>query len=325
MSAPWTWFSSEAHIDTGRLCAAGSRRDRVPRRPRSYAALRLPASVGHGSGSPCQWPPSMQALVLCRRHVRSPTCRASATGHRLSARPGWVEERRGPPRCLGRPLRPCHGRTPRRIRASPHPRHGEAVVAFKSFSTLGLREGERVRGRIPHGPHVRMPPHRRCHFWHRRKAGYRLGRAHPWPGRIRTCWTTNKVSWRHRILQFPLTHRAWSHYFTYPIGFMTHSLSQVFESPLGALLEEACPTRFYLPNPSAMEPKIHAIYSQIGLTPQAIRTIATARPQRDVYYACMETGQRLFHLPLDPVTLACVARNRAEDHALMDDLLVREG
>jgi hypothetical protein len=45
----------------------------------------------------------------------------------------------------------------------------------------------------------------------RRKACYRPGRAHPWPGRIRTCWTTNKVSWRHRILQFPLTSLAWSH------------------------------------------------------------------------------------------------------------------
>jgi len=121
MSTHWAWFPPEGHIDTGRLCSAGSRRDPVPRRPRSYAALRLPASVGHGSGSPCQWPTSMQALVLCRRHVRSPTCRASETGHRLSARPGWVEERRGPPRCLGRPLRTCHGRTPRRRHPPPRP------------------------------------------------------------------------------------------------------------------------------------------------------------------------------------------------------------
>src|SRR5262249_32544649 len=72
MSAPWTWFSSEAHIDTGRLCSAGSRCYPVPQRPRSYAALRLPASVGHGSGSPCQWPTSMRALVLC--HVADNTC-----------------------------------------------------------------------------------------------------------------------------------------------------------------------------------------------------------------------------------------------------------
>jgi type IV secretion system protein VirB4 len=109
------------------------------------------------------------------------------------------------------------------------------------------------------------------------------------------------------------------------LGFMTHSLSQVFESPLGALLEEGCPTRFYLPMPAALEPNIAAIYTRMGLTSTAIRTIATARPQRDVYYACTELGQRLFTLPLGKLALACLARNRAEDHALMDTLLTQEG
>jgi len=106
----------------------------------------------------------------------------------------WVEERRGPPRLLDRPLPTCHGRTPRRIRSSPRPLRAEGVVAFKSFSTLGIREEYRFRGRMLHGPHVRMPTHRRGHFWHRRKARYRLGRAHPWPGGIRTRWTTDEVS-----------------------------------------------------------------------------------------------------------------------------------
>src|SRR5712691_2852592 len=109
------------------------------------------------------------------------------------------------------------------------------------------------------------------------------------------------------------------------LGFMTHSLIQVLDSPLGALLEEGCPTRFYLPMPAAMEPNIAAIYARMGLTPQAIRTIATARPQRDVYYACAELGQRLFHLPLQEIALACLARNTAADHALMDALLAQEG
>ena len=75
MSAHWTWVPPEDHTNTGRLCSAGSRSDPVPRRQRSSAALRLPAPFGHGSGSPCQWPPSMRTLVLCllgRRHVRPP-------------------------------------------------------------------------------------------------------------------------------------------------------------------------------------------------------------------------------------------------------------
>ncbi len=49
------------------------------------------------------------------------TCRASETGHRLSAKPGGVEERRGPPRLRDHPLRTCCGRTPRRIQSPPLP------------------------------------------------------------------------------------------------------------------------------------------------------------------------------------------------------------
>ena len=133
-SRRWTWVPPEDHTNTGRLCSAGSECHLVPRRHRSYAALRLPAPFDHGSGSPCRWPTSMRALVLypAGPTTRAPaTCRASETGRRLSARPGYVEERRGPPRCLGRPLRPCHGRTPRRRRAPPRPIRAGVVVAFR--------------------------------------------------------------------------------------------------------------------------------------------------------------------------------------------------
>ena len=74
------------------------------------------ASLGRDFGSPCQRPTSMQELVLSRPRMHLPTRGASETGHRLSARPGSFEERRGPPGLLGRPLRARHGRTPRRIR-----------------------------------------------------------------------------------------------------------------------------------------------------------------------------------------------------------------
>ena len=40
------------------------------------------------------------------------------------------------------------------------------------------------------------------------------------------------------------------------LGFFTHSLTQVFESPLGALLIESCPTTFVLPNPAARTPSL---------------------------------------------------------------------
>ena len=109
------------------------------------------------------------------------------------------------------------------------------------------------------------------------------------------------------------------------LGFSTHSLSQVFSSALGPLLEEGCPSRFFLPTTAAMEPAIAEIYMRLGLTTNALRTIATSRPQRDVYYMCKELGQRSFSLPLGPLALACLARNRAEDHALLDALVAKEG
>jgi hypothetical protein len=110
----------------------------------TLAALRLPASVGRHSGSPCGSLPRC-GLLFCascgRRHVCPLTCRASETGHRLSATPESVEERRGPPRLRDRPLRACYGRTPRRILPPPGPnlRRGLLLPSMNS-STLGIRE-----------------------------------------------------------------------------------------------------------------------------------------------------------------------------------------
>jgi type IV secretion system protein VirB4 len=111
------------------------------------------------------------------------------------------------------------------------------------------------------------------------------------------------------------------------LGFMSHSLAQIFEQgrTLGLLLAEGCPTRFYLANKEAETPLVREVYERMGLTRAAIRVIATATPQRDIYYACQELGQRLFHVPLSPLTLACVARNEAEHHARMEKLLEQEG
>jgi hypothetical protein len=74
-----------------------------------------------------------------------------------------------------------------------------------------------------------------------------------------------------------------------------------------------------------MEKHIRAVYEEMGLTETAIQTIAASRPQRDVYYAHEELGQRLISLAHGPLTLDCIARNTAEDHALMDTLLQQEG
>ena len=89
-------------------------------------------------------------------------------------------------------------------------------------------------------------------------------------------------------------------------------------------LEEGCPSRFFLPMTAALEPAIAEIYTRLGLTEGALRTIATSRAQRDVYYACREMGQRPFSLPLGPLGVNCFASNRAEDHERIDAILAQE-
>ncbi len=106
-----------------------------------------------------------------------------------------------PPRCLGRPLSACRGPRPRRVRIAPRPSHGAVAVAFRDYDPLGTRHILRFEADT-HGPHARVPTLHRPRHHERRKAHYRLGRAHPWPGGICTRWTTNEVSWGHRILPF---------------------------------------------------------------------------------------------------------------------------
>jgi type IV secretion system protein VirB4 len=115
------------------------------------------------------------------------------------------------------------------------------------------------------------------------------------------------------------------------LGFMTHSLSDIFGRDVGQLTElgpmllESCPMRIYVANPEAAKPTIRAIYRQIGLDDTAIDQIAVMRPQRDFYYELREVGQRPFSLQFSRFALDVLARNRAEDQRLMDELLAKEG
>jgi type IV secretion system protein VirB4 len=49
------------------------------------------------------------------------------------------------------------------------------------------------------------------------------------------------------------------------------------------------------------------------------------RPQRDAYYELREVGQRPFSLPMSRFMLDALARNTAEDHRLMEEILAKEG
>jgi hypothetical protein len=121
----------------------------------------------------------------------------------------WVEERRGPPRLLDRPLPTCHGRTPRRIRPSPRPLRAEGVVAFMQHP------GHPGRVEVS-GPHAPLPTRAHAYAsprpflalaqgWLPARAGSPLaGRdAHPLDDRR----SFMKVS----SLHSPSTSIAWSH------------------------------------------------------------------------------------------------------------------
>ena len=109
------------------------------------------------------------------------------------------------------------------------------------------------------------------------------------------------------------------------LGIATHSVEKVLQSALGRIIIESCKHRFYLPNRGALQKKIREIYEEMGLPDNAMRTIASLRPQRDVLYDHEELGRRAFSLPLGPFELDCLARNSAEDHALFDTILAQEG
>ncbi len=158
----------------------------------------FPASMSRGFGSPCQRPTSMQKLVLSRLHVLLQTRSALELGHRNSMEPGYFEEERGSPRLLSHPLHTCRGPTPRRNQpllalSSLEKIHGDAGIAFTQLRTLGNRN-DVISRPLTHGPHARVPTHRRPRYQSRRQAHYRLGRARPWPGGTPTRRTADKIS-----------------------------------------------------------------------------------------------------------------------------------
>jgi type IV secretion system protein VirB4 len=104
--------------------------------------------------------------------------------------------------------------------------------------------------------------------------------------------------------------------------FASQELADVEASPIASTIIEACPTRIYLPNDRAREPRSRAFYERLGLNSRQIALIANATPKRD-YYIVSREGCRLFELGLGPAALAFVGASRPEDHALIDEVVKR--
>lgn len=108
------------------------------------------------------------------------------------------------------------------------------------------------------------------------------------------------------------------------VVFASQELADIEASPIASTIIEACPTRIFLPNDRAREPRSGAFYRALGLNDRQIAIIAGARPKRD-YYLTTRAGARLFDLDLGPAALAFVGASKPEDHAALDALLEAHG
>ncbi len=106
--------------------------------------------------------------------------------------------------------------------------------------------------------------------------------------------------------------------------FATQSLSDIDGSAIATAIIESCPTRLFLPNERAIEPRITAIYRHFGLNDRQIEILARATPKRD-YYCQSRRGNRLFELGLEEFALAFTAASSKSDQAMIERVLAEHG
>ena len=173
---------------------------RLPQRHRSYAVLRFPASIGRGSGSPCRCLPQRRALVLSRRG-REPAS-VPVVGRWVTGSPepriplrGEVRASQvsGPPSyAVPRSSTPPDPRPPR-------PSIGGRDAAFRHTKTLGIRNDLRFEAAFPRPD--RSPTYASPRWLPTTSQGWPPACWAPlWPDRIRTCWTTDRISRKSHLL-----------------------------------------------------------------------------------------------------------------------------
>ena len=209
---------------TRAACARpGPARQAVPRRLCSYAALLLPAPISHGSGSPCGGRPRCGRLFCA--HQADDTCarRRAVRRRRVTGSPrnrDWSRRGEGLPGQLGdRPLRMCYGRTPRRIPPPPCPKtpHAEGCCCLRWNPALSASGKSIGFGAAVPRP-ARSHAYASQNLFPRTAQGLLPARAgSPLAGQdSHLLDDTRSFMVAFRILQFPSTHRAWSHWNSYP-------------------------------------------------------------------------------------------------------------
>jgi len=108
------------------------------------------------------------------------------------------------------------------------------------------------------------------------------------------------------------------------VVFATQELADVEASTIAATILEACPTRIFLANDRAREPRTRAFYEGLGLNARQIALIGEAAPKRD-YYVQTRGGARLIDLALGPAALAFLGASTPQDQRAIDAVLAEAG
>jgi type IV secretory pathway VirB4 component len=106
--------------------------------------------------------------------------------------------------------------------------------------------------------------------------------------------------------------------------FASQSLDDVANSKIASALIENCPTRIFLPNDRAEEPKTKALYENFGLSDRQIEIIARAIPKSQYYYQS-RSGNRLFELGLSRLALTMAGSSSRTDLSAIDRILSESG
>jgi len=148
-------FPPEALPNSGRLCSAGSRCQAGSPPSSLLRGHPTPLSLRHASGLPSAVPYHLLKRRFCARwhpcHEGRPPDRLLPTarwrGSPVLHCPDSQMDVQGSPRLPGHPLRPRHGRPPRR---SPSARPcASGGAAFREVEPLSIQEVYKFRGCIP--------------------------------------------------------------------------------------------------------------------------------------------------------------------------------
>ncbi len=103
--------------------------------------------------------------------------------------------------------------------------------------------------------------------------------------------------------------------------FATQSLADIAESSIVMTLKEACFTKIYLPNPTALSEDSQQIYQRFGLNERQIEIVSLATPKREYYYTS-PLGNRLFELGLGEVALTYCATTSKDSQMQLQKLIL---